>query len=417
MKNHNSRQQHPRAMALSQSSLRRARGFNLLELMMAMALGLLVMVGLVSSFVSASRANRSVQQDSEQIENGRMAIDMITQDVKMAGYFNSYYLLPSLNGVVATPTALSDPCLVAPITGAATADNLTSAMAFHVQVYNAPPPVSAVLQKPMLTAAGANTSCGGLLAASNLVAGSDVLVVRRASTKKVSVATDIKPGVIYLQTGAFMGELMAGATMTTLVDKRADSAVITANLQIRDGAAAVVAGDIYRYITNIYFVAPCAVGNGTGGACTSSDDTTPTLKRLELRASTTTAQFQLVSLVENIQSISFDSGIDNAPSLVSTATGFIGDGQPDEFKRDGHAGQSLSQADRANTVALNIYVLARNSGLQMDYTDSKSYILTDNRVTGAGSTMTQGPFSDHYRRHVYAARVSIDNWAQRRENP
>lgn len=399
------------------AATRDVSGFTLMELMMALAIGMLVMVGLVSTFVAATKAQKNVQQDRAQIENGRVAVEILANEIKMAGYYNSYYLLPASNGVVTVPAFVPDPCLVAPLSGAATVDNLTTAMAVHLQVYNAP---SSGTRKPNLAAAGASSSCGGLLAASNLAAGSDVLVVRRASTKKVSLPAAVASNVVYLQTGAFAGELQLGlssSALTTMTSKKATGAALTADMEIRDDGGARVAGDIYRYLTNIYFVAPCAVGSGTNGACAAGDDSIPTLKRLELSTSSGATAFVLVPMVEGIQAVAFDSGIDNSPAAVSSSTGFVGDGQPDVFKRDGHGGQTLSMADRANTVAMNVFVLARNTEMQMDHNDSKTYILTDNAATGAGSTSTFGAFGDKFRRHVYTARVAVENWTQRRENP
>lgn len=391
----------------------RSRGFSLMELMMSLALGLIVMLGLVTSFVSATKARKSVQQEAEQVENGRVALEILYNDAKLAGFYNSYYLLPTVVGVPTVPASLPDPCALPSTINTANlnvgTDNLKDPMALHVQTYAA---ASATSKVDM-----SGTACAAWMPAANMVAGSDVLVVRRASTYKIPFVTtgasEVRANYPYLQTGAFASEIQKGVSgITNMTDLKADGSVVATTLQIRDAVGAKVAGEIYRYMTNIYFVAPCSTGSGTNGVCASGDDAIPTLKRLELgvNAAGNNVGFQIFPMVEGIQAVAFDSGIDNSPTVANATTGLIGDGQPDSFARSG-----LSILDRANTAALNIFVLARNIGQQKDFTDQKTYQMSESVLTGA--TYALGPFNDNYRRHVYTARATIENISQRRENP
>ena len=50
-------------------------GFSLIELMIAMTIGLLLLAGLTMIFVNSSNASREMQKTSQQIENGRFAIE------------------------------------------------------------------------------------------------------------------------------------------------------------------------------------------------------------------------------------------------------------------------------------------------------------------------------------------------------
>ncbi|MGJ8663782.1 MAG: PilW family protein [Marinicella sp.] len=60
-------------------------GFTLIELMIAMVIGLIILLGLVSLFTSSSSLNRSQSGLALLQENGRYAITRIKQDIELAG--------------------------------------------------------------------------------------------------------------------------------------------------------------------------------------------------------------------------------------------------------------------------------------------------------------------------------------------
>ncbi|MCF8144708.1 MAG: prepilin-type N-terminal cleavage/methylation domain-containing protein [Deltaproteobacteria bacterium] len=64
----------------------REKGFTLIELLIAMALALVIIGALSSAFVSQRKTYAVQEQVSEMIQNARAAMDMITREVKMAGY-------------------------------------------------------------------------------------------------------------------------------------------------------------------------------------------------------------------------------------------------------------------------------------------------------------------------------------------
>ena len=68
-------------------------GFTLIELMIAMLIGVFLMTGVIQIFISAKQAYRLQENLSRLQENGRFAMDMITKDIRMAGYV-AYACLP-----------------------------------------------------------------------------------------------------------------------------------------------------------------------------------------------------------------------------------------------------------------------------------------------------------------------------------
>lgn len=65
---------------------KREKGFTLVELLIAMALALVIITALSSAFISQRKTYAVQEQVSEMVQNARAAMDMITREVKMAGY-------------------------------------------------------------------------------------------------------------------------------------------------------------------------------------------------------------------------------------------------------------------------------------------------------------------------------------------
>lgn len=97
------------------------RGFSLIELMIGIALGLLVVAGVGTIFANNYRTRSETEKTNLQIENGRYATQLLTDEMRMAGYYGE--LDPAS---VTTPAALPDPC-------DSTTATLISAVALPVQ--------------------------------------------------------------------------------------------------------------------------------------------------------------------------------------------------------------------------------------------------------------------------------------------
>ena len=73
------------------------RGFTLIELLIAMAIALVVITSISSAFISQRKTYAVQEQISEMQQNARAAMDMISREVKMAGYD------PTGEGIVGVP--------------------------------------------------------------------------------------------------------------------------------------------------------------------------------------------------------------------------------------------------------------------------------------------------------------------------
>jgi len=63
-----------------------SRGFSLVELMIALTLGLVVTAAVISTFVSVHSASKDTAAIGELADNGRIAIDVLQQTLRSAGY-------------------------------------------------------------------------------------------------------------------------------------------------------------------------------------------------------------------------------------------------------------------------------------------------------------------------------------------
>lgn len=371
----------PRMRHRGHAGVRRQAGLSLLELMISITIGAILMTGLVATFNQSGESRRELEKTGTLIENGRYAINLIYEDLRHAGFFGYYYDLG------AAPSTAPDPCEVADLA------KLKAAVAMPFQGFNA----TSLLNRPVVTA----TTCDdkGLFTTANLKAGSDILVIRRADTAVLTGNPVDK--VIYVQSNARDMNVLVGASSASVPTDSADG--VTANLlKYPSKSGNTTVAETRRYRTHVYFVAPCSFGSGANGVCQSGDDTTPTLKRLELSAAGGATAMEIVPLVEGVEYMKIRYGIDNSPTTLNTATGNIGDGVPDSYST------TPAATDWENVITAQIHLLVRATQETQEWTDSKTYTI-------AG--VTAGPFDDHFRRRVYSTEAISMNTSGRREVP
>ncbi len=77
---------HPSSAASDDSLLRASKGFSLVELMVAMALSLILLAGVLAIFASSRTTYETTDRLSRIQESGRFALDTIVRDLRSAGY-------------------------------------------------------------------------------------------------------------------------------------------------------------------------------------------------------------------------------------------------------------------------------------------------------------------------------------------
>lgn len=364
---------------------RRQRGSTLVEWMVSITIGLILLAGLTTLIAQQSNTQAELEKSSRQIENGRYAIQLLNEDIQMAGYYGEFSNVAGLT----VPGALPDPCDVV-------VANIDAAMVFPVQGYDSPATTTGLL------------SCIDPL---NHVDGTDILVVRSVETATLTIAAAASAagGQVYLQSGltpsglVFEKAMGTGATTSvfTLLTQ-AKPAIPAASGIPAIPAVPAAPAPLRKFQVHIYFVSPCSVMSN-GSTCITSDDggkPIPTLKRVELSASGNNTTMSTTPLVEGVENMQIDYGIDSAGN----------DGAPD--------GQLLAVpaavADWANVVALRVHLLTRNNESSAGYVDPKTYEMGYNSA-GNVQTVTPATAAQSYKRRLFSQLIRVVNPSSRRD--
>ena len=330
-----------------------ARGFSLIELMIALVIAGIVLLGLAAYFVSSSRNFSETERVARQIENGRYAAALLSEEVRHAGFYGevgNVVNLPVGSGI-ALPASLPNPC-----------DTVIAS-------------VKAALSLPIQGVDNDKPTC-----LTDYVTGTDVLVVRRSNTETVA----------YNSAGPAAGNgyytQVALCATAPILFQIAQSGF---TLQDKDCATIV---PVRQYHVYIYYIGSCSIATGANGFCANSDKALPTLKRAELSAGGTIKTSPIVEGIENLQ---IEYGLDTN-----------NDGAPESYTANPTNVTQWSQV-----VSMRLHILARNADATPGFTDTKTDTLgfkadgTANNVTPGGS----------YRRHNYTELVRVQNPSQRLE--
>ena len=377
------------------SRRRRQRAFTLVELMVAMTIGLLLLSALLAVFLNVSRTNREMAKTNILIENGRFAVQLLQNDLVHAGYWGELDFVGSegIPPAVPAPTGIPAACL---------------AVASWTNQYKA----------NLLSIPVQGFSDGTELPACNVTAvlgSSDVLLVRHANTCVRGAAdcdegadtgphiqistcrqdTDPDPSPYVLQS------VGSGTPATTTFPLRKKACPASATLSAVDAP-------LRKFVSHIYYLAM------------SGTPSQPTLMRISMENGAYTGP---QPFIEGIEQFRVEYGIDekgkNGLPIDLTATPQNpGDGSADRFittaqlaAADAAAACDIASSRcflLANTVAVKIHVLARNLEPTPGYTDNKTYRLGATTVAAA---------NDNYKRHVFSSTIRLVNPSGRRETP
>lgn len=304
------------------TSAHRVRGLSLVELMIALLIGSILMLGLVQVF-SASRTTYQVSEGMARVqENGRFAMDFLQRDLRMAGHF----------GCVNDQSHLQTPGAFQSHLDAA---GLHDALNFSVSIAGFEAPGTAPGDTPTLGSPTPWGSLPGELASLSPapVAGSDVLVLRyldangvpvmkieaTGGTEELTLADGRWPA---LTGGGRSDPGLYGIADCSYVDVFAASSTVSggdAVLTVTQpgGGATNLAGRytpqpsgqtlVYRAESIVYYI-----GTGAGGK--------PSLYRAHHDGTTYVEE----ELVEGIESLQLIFGLDRETNLAANRpTGYI----------------------------------------------------------------------------------------------
>jgi len=379
-------------------------GFTLVELMIAMLIGVFMVLALITLLINVNRSNQEMNKSSAIVENGRFSLQLLGADVSHAGFWAGYIpAFDDLSGASApadVPAAVPDPCK--PF-ATWTAQDHINMVGIAVHGYE----IAATVPSPTLPV------CANIV--TNPKASTDVLVVRHADTcvpgdPDSPECQDLAVGKLYFQTnrcGTASPFTLAVATSTVMS---------TANFPGLKRNCTTVE-EVRRFVSTLYYVRNYAVTVGDG---------IPTLMRSDFDISGGTLQHKAAeAVIEGVEGFRVEYGIDSKSrsgadadhsstivwlDAAKTTPTNRGDGVPDGAYVRCTTATPCTVAQLMNVVAVKIYVLVRSSdsAASAGYRDTKTYNL--------GST-TLGPFNDGYKRHVFSQTMRLMNVASRRETP
>ncbi|WP_295383972.1 PilW family protein [uncultured Thiodictyon sp.] len=404
-------------------------GFTLIELMIAIAIGLAMMLALLALFASSSRSNNEISKMNGLIENGRFAIQLLQSDLAVAGFWGTY--LPQFSDLSPTstppddvPMGVPDPCANYNNWGSSpnTDSTVNPPRDYKREIIGIPVQAYGYQATP--------AACTSVV--TNQLANTDILVVRHAESC-VPGTGNCDPdmtGKLYFQSklcptqlGSYVLSTTGGSTAFDRQDGHCNSALLA---------------DKRKFISHIYYVRTYAIEAPTTAKPTG--DGIPTLVRSDFDcqvdattnsciANTLTHQAP-IPLIEGIEGFRVELGIDN----LSKTGGAInygaavdwqgtppspsnrGDGMPDSFV---HCTSACTADQLMNVTAVKLYILVRAREPTPGYKDGKFYRLGTANTLCAKllPTMTSCNLDPRYKRHVFSTTIRLNNVSFRRETP
>ncbi len=323
------------------------RGFGLVEILIALTLGIVIILGVTTLFSDTSRTLTDISRTGRQVENGLFALEMLSTDLSLAGYWgeagnpvdaeNQIFVAGETPSVPPSPTLTLPPPLCVG-TGKSydssyDVDNAKAELAFAMEF-----PVYSVAGIDLETSEFGNEKpCGGSPPSPR--GSSEVIAIRRVSTCAAG-STNCRSGDnnFHLQTngcydpnnGITGGEIK----LYKVADPDAASVPELPYLAFNCKEAMPDTAPRYRFVSRIYYV--------------DDDDR---LVRLFLDEDVYTWDV----LVEGVEVLWFEFYIDST-----------GDGQPNEIKQ-GVTGTDPITNEWPNVVGAKVWTVVRSTQSDSSY--------------------------------------------------
>jgi len=321
---------------------RRQRGFSLIELMVALVLGLIVVGGLIQVLISNRTAYRLQESSNFLQQNLRYASDRVNWSLRMADFWGG--------------------ASAANVTGSATDSPGSSGCG---DAFTRAIKVSAAGGGGVFGYDGGTsfpiTSC--LSNAANYMPGSDVLVVRYADadpcafTGGAATTANCAPGSrTYVETAAGGSSTMFPAPGGT-----------AASFAPPALAGATTTLYVYPLRAEIYYLQPCS-NPGASGCSAASDDGNPIPTLMRMRIDNSASQMKAEPIVEGIEQLQFEYGL---------ANGNGPDGKADAFRvAQWLSAKNMSATTWPQVIAVRVSMVARGRQRDVSVPQVSKMVLT-----------------------------------------
>ena len=326
-------------------------GFSLVEMMVALVMGLIVMGGVIQIFVSSKLTFNMSDDFSMLQENVRFAVDTLDYDIRMAGHWGGVG-----DEMIKVVSTFSGNCSV----------------------------LIGDVKKPIEVIEGAASppsSVSACIGSTDYIANSDILIVRYGDANGRTTTAGVDGGTVYVRAlPARATEVRIGSDM--------------ANSKIPDDAAGKYTVFNYPYNVALYFVSPCS--DATGCSASSDDgDPIPTLSRYTLSGSSLTLQ----PLVQGVETLQIELGLGDTKKA----------GLPIESYKDA---DEMAATDWPKISSVRLSVLARSRNIAVGYEDPEGAAGEDGyELVGNDTADKYKPVGDalRYPRRVITHTVKVRN--------
>lgn len=377
---HNIQDEIKSVQLMSIGKINKATGFSLVELMVALAVGLLILLAVSTVFVQISQGARSSDEGSRALENGNFALRILGEELRLSGFY----------GLTNSPASMD----------LARTDMVATGASNNCGDTNWPFPINSNPSIQYVDNANVTTAIP-CVPATSLAANSPALVVRHA-TGRVATAADLASNALFIQSSpkgsiAFMGSdyeaLVKNAERGTSVCRYepgtgtcTDPAPVgemrcfcpKTGTNANKGSVTIAEGPIHEYVARTYYIRPCS--RPAGATCAAGDDggqPIPTLVRRQLDNTYPAASFVEVPVAE---------GVERMVVSFRTSTG-------------GAANIDLSDAV---TARISLLIRSRKpAGNQVD--NGLSYSFED------GTTYTCAGNACNYKRYLLTDTIALRN--------
>ncbi|MBV6417095.1 MAG: hypothetical protein CMLOHMNK_01732 [Steroidobacteraceae bacterium] len=356
----------------------RHRGLSLIELLVALAIGSVLIVGAVYVF-SRGRSTYAVNESVARLqENARFVLSVLEPDIELAGFYgftNSpdtiRFVSGASPGIVYAmasqmrqrPVPDAPPVAVANLPGGAhdCGTNFAVDLLTPVQGSN----------EAFLLGPGAGAACAPYGAGA--VATADTLTIRRADTRIAA------PEAGRLQ--IYASRLRSRSTQQLFVDGNAPGPVDADN-------------EIHDLVVRAYYLSQDAVDR-------------PGLPSLRVKSLGGGAQFVEAEVMPGVEDLQVQFGIDtgdyDADGVIDAAADVNGDGIPEaDGRATRYVNPDFAGLDRAQVVSVRIWVRVRADRPEQGFQDNRRYQYADVDYTPSGDDA-------HFRRVLMSRTISLRN--------
>lgn len=330
------------------------KGLSMIELIVAMALSLILMLGVIQIFISNKKTFEINHDLSLMQESGRVALELMTGSIRMADHWVGVEAESVKFGTTSLSTAPSG-CNASQVFDTE----------YVLRGYDGASSLSGVTNFP--------SSC---IPASDYVADTDIIFVKfgdgRTLLNDAGIANNDNADIHYLR---------AHEGQSAYVFKGSSSADAIAEIPSEDAVFNM------EYATDLYFIRKCTVK-----VLNVCKDDVPTLVRLTLNED----RFEQEALVEGVEQLQLEYGVDT----------------DDDFAIDEYLSASAianTPAAWADVLSVKVSIIARSTDQDFSIDEQdKEYLMAGDKST-AGEGYTVSAADKHYRRKLYQREVFVRN--------